>query len=97
MSHLYNEIETTLDQLISNVQILHRIAFDQKFGDEVAALRKMQESLLSHLISLDAQMEELGLKDKKMNIIDAKLNYFAQLNHELVNKTYQYYSKSEES
>lgn len=95
MSNLYNEMETTLDKLISNVQILHRIAFDHKFGDEVAALRKMQEGLLSHLISLDTQIEELGLKDKKMNIIDAKLNYFAQLNHDLVNKTYQYYSKSE--
>jgi len=95
MSNLYNEMETTLDKLISNVQILHRIAFDQKFGDEVAALRKMQEGLLSHLISLDTQIEELGLKDKKMNIIDAKLNYFAQLNHDLVNKTYQYYSDTD--
>ncbi len=93
MSHLYKEVETTLDHLISNVQVLHRIAFDQKFGDEVAALRKTQESLLSHLITLDAQMEELGLKDQQTNIIDAKLNYFAQLNHELVNKTYQHYNQ----
>ena len=92
MSKLHNEIESTLDHLISNAHVLKRIAFDEKFGDETSALQKTQESLLSHLIELEAQREELGLEKKEVGLIEAKLKYFAQLNHELVNQAYKNYS-----
>ena len=95
MDKLYYEIESTIDQLISNAQILHRIAFDQMYADESAALHKTQESLLCRLIEIDNQLEALGLKDHPsphFGLIEEKLAYFAHLNHQLVNKTYQHYS-----
>ncbi|MCB1108893.1 MAG: hypothetical protein KDK44_04480 [Chlamydiia bacterium] len=97
MEKLFYEIESTIDQLISNAQVLHRIAFDEGYADESDALRKMQESLLCRLIERDQQLEAFGLKDnltEKFQIIEEKLSYFSHLNHQLVNKTFQHYSKS---
>ena len=97
MEDLFYEIENTVDQLISNAHVLHRIAFDQMYGDESLALRKLQESLLCRLIEIDHQLEALDLKKTagdQLTIIEEKLAFFGHLNHQLVNKTYQYYSEN---
>ncbi len=97
MEDLFYEIENTVDQLISNAHVLHRIAFDESYGDESLALRKMQEGLLCRLIEIDHQLEVLGLKktaDQQLISIEEKLAYFSHLNHQLVNKTYQHYSEN---
>lgn len=95
MKDLIAEINKTIDQLITNVQVLHSIAFDPKFGDETQSLQKTQESLLAKLLELDKELENLGLKtteSDQMTLIEDKLAHFGKLNQALITKTYDHYS-----
>ena len=52
---IYEEIDSTLDQLLKNARALEEISSDPLF---VSALQKTQESLLSHLVHLNNYMKE---------------------------------------
>jgi hypothetical protein len=54
---LLAEIETTIDQLIKNEEILSQISSDSHYEVEIAALEKTQESLLFHLIHLQTHLQ----------------------------------------
>ncbi len=95
MEELFNKLEHTVEELIYNVQILGRIAFDEQYADESQEIYKKQEVLLNNLVSIDHQIEELGLKNQehpRSKLIEAKLNHFGHLNHMLINKTYTTYA-----
>ncbi|HKY99947.1 MAG TPA: hypothetical protein VJ112_02155 [Rhabdochlamydiaceae bacterium] len=46
------DIDATLDQLIENANVINQISLNTLFQDEVDALQKTQESLLSRLINM---------------------------------------------
>ena len=50
--NLLKAFEETLDQLIANHDVLTRIAQDDAFSLERKSLRKLQQSLKAHIVSL---------------------------------------------
>ncbi|MBP9842193.1 MAG: hypothetical protein KBC64_07205 [Simkaniaceae bacterium] len=69
---ILSNIDETLDQLIANAEILTEIAYDTQLGEERLALESLQESLLSHLMSMDELLQEEKTKNTPQNIV-AKL------------------------
>lgn len=75
------DIDVTLDQLIANAEVLNQIARENDLEDERLALEKLQESLLSHLVSMDALLQ----KERPSEAPGALLDKFARL--EKINKS----------
>lgn len=75
------DIDETLDQLIANAEVLNQIARENDLEDERLALEKLQESLLSHLVSMDALLE----KERPREAPAALLEKFAKL--EMINRS----------
>lgn len=72
------DIDATLDQLIKNAEALQEVSSDPLFVEEVAALSKTQESLLTHLVHLDQFLKQKGPKKINRSIND-KISLFTEL------------------
>ena len=75
---LLEEIDSTLDQLISNAEVLGKISSNPSYTEEVAALHKTQESLLARLMHLDQSLEKKRRTEAES--IRSKLENFSILN-----------------
>lgn len=73
---LLKEIDTTIDQLVKNADVLRHISSKKEYLEEVEALEKTQESLLAHLMHMD----EL-LKTKKTTSISGESALLAKAVH----------------
>lgn len=51
------DIDTTLDQLIENAQMLQNVSLETLSEEEMDAFQKTQESLVQHLVHLDEHLE----------------------------------------
>lgn len=69
---ILSDIDETLDQLLVNAEILTEIASEAQLEEERLALESLQESLLSHLVNMDALLKE-GKNKLKPAVIAAKL------------------------
>ena len=87
MECVFKKIESIIDQLIFNAQLLDRIGFDEAFGDEATALHKAQESLICKLLGIH---EKIGDQSQapEMERIEEKLSAFQMLNYNLVRRAY---------
>lgn len=59
------EIDTTLDQLIQNAELIQNVELKELSETEILAFQKTQESLLHHLLHLD-QFFETRKHDQKI-------------------------------
>lgn len=82
---ILSQINRTLDQLIENQAALHQVTGNPLFSQEIEALQKTQESLLSHLIYLDNFLKEKGASSTQEDIYD-KLSLFSELSSSLAKK-----------
>ncbi|HSX26283.1 MAG TPA: hypothetical protein VLE89_04670 [Chlamydiales bacterium] len=79
------EIDSTLDQLIRNAEVIQTVDPKELSETEVDAFQKTQESLLQHLIHLDQFLEDkrknLKVQDKRSAgfKIQEKLQKFEKL------------------
>ena len=82
------EIDTTLDQLIRNAELIQNVELDDLSETEVEAFQKTQESLLQHLLHMDQFFEtrstDLRVVNKKSGRyqIQEKLLRFEKLKKE---------------
>jgi len=82
------EIDTTLDQLIRNAELIQDVELEALSEMEVTAFQKTQESLLQHLLHLDQFFEtrksDQGASHKKSGRyqIQEKLLKFEKLKRE---------------
>ena len=63
------EIDSTLDQLIRNAEVIHDVDLKSLSETEIDAFQKTQESLLQHLIRMDqflkTKRENLKVQNKR--------------------------------
>lgn len=82
------EIDTTLDQLIRNAEIIQDTNLEELSETELEGFQKMQESLIQHLLHMDQHLEakRKGLKilhKRSSNYkIQEKLSKFEKLKSE---------------
>ena len=62
------DIDATLDQLIENANVINQISLNTLFQDEVDALQKTQESLLSRLINMQSLLNNNPQKNKALGL-----------------------------
>lgn len=74
---IFQDIDSTLDHLIENAEMLYDISSSNGYEDELHALEKTQESLLAHLVGMDRILEEDGSNEP--NYIKAKKDHFCHL------------------
>ncbi len=63
------EIDTTLDQLIKNAEVLQDTNLEELSETEIEGFQKMQESLIQHLIHMDQHLE---MKRKNLKTLDKR-------------------------
>lgn len=61
------EIDTTLDQLIRNAEMIQNVELQELSETEVEAFQKTQESLLQHLLHMDQFFETRPNNLQKIN------------------------------
>lgn len=88
---LLAEIDSTLDQLISNAEILGKISSNPSYEEEVTALHKTQESLLAHLMHLDQSLEKKRHHETEQ--IRSKLSHFSILNPSINDEVVTYFDE----
>ena len=87
--NIFVEIESTLEQLITNAQAMKDIDLCK---EEINAFQKTQESLLAHLIHMDKMLEtkksdlKINENKSKRSNIQKKLIQFSKLNENFINK-----------
>ena len=95
------DIDATLDQLIENANVINQISLNSLFQDEVDALQKTQESLLSRLINMQSLLDNNSQKkkplSKKTNIapIQKKISCFSKLNALLIKQVSNHFKARE--
>lgn len=73
---ILTEIDTTLDQLIRNAEVIQNTNLEELSVTEIEGFQKMQESLIQHLIHMDQHFET---KRKELKILDKRsANYQIQ-------------------
>lgn len=77
-------IDATLDQLLENQKVLNRVSASSHLDQELSALRKMQESLIAHLLYLDGYLKEKKEKKSFSSTVHEKLLLFGKMSHKLV-------------
>ncbi|MES2273568.1 MAG: hypothetical protein V4487_05215 [Chlamydiota bacterium] len=63
------EIDTTLDQLIRNAEVIQNVDLKELSETEIEGFQKTQESLLQHLLHMDQFLET---KSKSLRIPDKR-------------------------
>ena len=85
---ILTEIDTTLDQLIQNAEIIQDTNLEELSEIEIEGFQKMQESLIQHLIHmdqhLDATRRDLKILNKRSSTykIQEKMLQFEKLKSE---------------
>jgi hypothetical protein len=77
------EIDSTLNQLIINIEIVSDVLPSDLSETEIHAMHKTQESLLArfmHMNDLIKDEERKKLQEKQTSAIEAKLKKFGELN-----------------
>ena len=64
---ILTEIDTTLDQLICNAEVLQNTNLEELSEAEIEGFQKMQESLIQHLIHMDQYLETKRENLKTLN------------------------------
>jgi hypothetical protein len=83
------DVDSTLDQLIANADVLQRTSVRALSETELDALQKTQESLLARLLHLDGHLHPEGKERKPSSRYDAikdKIRTYSQLNARLINR-----------
>jgi len=83
------DIDSTLDQLIRNAEVIHIVPIENITEIEIAALQKTQTSLVAHLFHMNALLN----KEKKQKLLhkksaaqlEEKMTQFSRLNAKLIN------------
>ncbi len=83
---ILNDIDSTLDQLIHNAELVKKVSLTALLENEIEALQKTQESLLARLVSMNELIspeERKKIKDKKdhQKNLKQKVSSFSKLNN----------------
>ena len=73
------DIDTTLDQLIQNAEVLQGVHFHVTCENEIEALQKTQESLMARLIHMDLLLKE----EEKKGVIKKKAECYGLLQEKI--------------
>jgi len=87
---LLAEIDSTIDQLVENGETLKRISVDPQYEVESAALEKTQESLLAHLMHLQAYLQEKGEEPPKIDPSVKKMLKRPRVRHHKAKKFFSF-------
>ncbi len=96
---LLADIDATLDQLIHNATAARSAQFQKLEVAEIQALQKTQQSLLAHLMRLDAKLENKECKKAierepfKREQIHNKIARFGRLNAQLMEKMSRHFER----
>ena len=81
---MIEEIDSTLDQLILNAEVISNADLNDLSQMELKAFKKTQESLLNHLLIMDSLQDKrsasLKLHEKRMRFEKLKNRYSKELN-----------------
>jgi len=66
---ILTEIDSTLDQLIQNAELIQNTNLDELSETEIEGFQKMQESLIQHLIHMDQHLEA---KRKNLKVLNKR-------------------------
>ncbi len=69
---IVQNIDTTLDQLIRNAEVLCNAELQKLSDTELDAFQKTQESLLQHLLQMDQILEKKKTQDKRLSIVQIR-------------------------
>lgn len=84
------DLSTTLDQLITNSNVIDPLTLPVIDEEVLIAMQKTQESLLAHFLHTQGQIEEEDRKDlvvnykSEMKNLQEKLKQFHELNTKLI-------------
>lgn len=87
---ILSKMDKTLDQLMINAEALQLSSHFEISDFEIEAMQKIQQSLLSHLIYLDKDLEEKAKKSRRLHNHSArkhiylKLQKYQKLNGEII-------------
>lgn len=87
------DIDSTLDQLIRNAQLLRTVSIKTVPENEVEALHKTQESLMAHLIHMDELLEGKKVQKLKHENFGQKIQQFSRMNAKLMENVTKRFSK----
>ena len=86
---ILSEIDATLDQLIANAEALKNLPIQCEYQMEISAFQNTQESLLAHLMHMDALLEEKKNKQissSSFENLETKFSEFGKINASLLEK-----------
>jgi hypothetical protein len=91
-AEIVQNIDTTLDQLILNAEVLSDAELNSLTDTELDAFQKTQESLMQHLLQMDQMLEQrpqdkrsatIQIRDKRQRFENLKREYSEDLNETL--------------
>jgi hypothetical protein len=87
-NEILSELESTLNQLIRNIQTLNNVDISDISPYEMGAMNKTQESLLVKCLHISEQLKtkKTSVSPTKESNIQEKLHLFGQLNTDFLNK-----------
>jgi hypothetical protein len=87
-NEILSELESTLNQLIHNIQTLNNVDIDDISSFEMVAMNKTQESLLVKCLHISEQLKtrKKGESSFKEQTIHDKLHHFGKLNADFLKK-----------
>jgi|ERR1700722_3384890 len=83
------DIDSTLDRLIENGEVIKKISFHTLYTSEVEALQRTQESLLARLVHMNELLKQHKKKDdaeEPFGNIEQKILHISKLNAKLINQ-----------
>jgi len=89
------DLDKTLDQLIENANVINQISLNALFQDEMDALQKTQESLLSRLINMQTLLDNNPKKEHSIAPIQKKISCFGKLNAFLIKQVANHFKARE--
>lgn len=88
LKDIISEMEEVLDHLIENAERLHELSKQVILEDEVEALQKIQNDMLTRLTELDSKRASVASKEDIKNSIqsriDKKIDLFQDLNDRFI-------------
>jgi len=89
---LFDEFESTLDQLIQNAKLLHHI--DNSLDGSLSSIEEQQERLLAHLFMIHRELRDDSIPSPSIyGMLEKKIHRFADLNWKLLHQPRQRFVK----